>query len=730
MSDLSHILKQIFVGSMLCLLAFGGPLTAYAQATDLATQPAYAGIIQPTGASAATYHYNVATGLWENEYYTWSPVTKETTAKVAPEYTYNQQSGQWDSAVWGYHPSISNYELVTVSVTTPPSGAITHGGPPAPAPIPVLVVAQSTVPGSSSNLNSSPSPSASLIPSSAVNTAASVDVGADSKHVGLQSVASSTVAAPGLAINTMGGVTLANTINSTALSGNAILIGNTTAGNATTGNASAVATIMNLLQSSTSLLGRGAALFTTDIQGDVTGDLLIDPAALVQPATAALTDLNNVTINSKQDGAIQNDINLSAASGNAGASDNRDVGNATTGTATAVANVLNLINSVVAANQSFLGVINIYGNFTGDILVPTDTLNALLAGNAASGGEVESAAPASGVGNRSASTSDQQITNNVDLAALSGNAVQSDNTHTGSATTGGALTKLTILNLTGHKVDAANSLLVFVNVLGTWVGVIMDAPTGTTAAVLTGGDDGSNDNGDATADSQNMLVPSSGQQRSQYSPTDAQTESNNYITNNITARAVSGDAMVSSNTRSGDATSGNASASANIFNLINSQFSLSHWFGVLFINVFGAWHGNFGAAKPVANPATQNAEPSIVMTTGGNTDQSTAGSGGVPRIFRFNGTGIGRTATGLSRIQTSSFGNDQEYEQFVDTVSEVLGTNDIVERVIQHRQSHPAITSEPRYRMSVLPLVLGIAGLTLVGSERIRAIRRRWAMAV
>jgi hypothetical protein len=63
----------------------------------------------------------------------------------------------------------------------------------------------------------------------------------------------------------------------------------------------------------------------------------------------------------------------------------------------------------------------------------------------------------------------------------------SRNTQADSAKTGDATSNLTLLNLTGHNVIAENAVLVFVNVFGKWVGLIMDAPQGATSAVLGGG---------------------------------------------------------------------------------------------------------------------------------------------------------------------------------------------------------------------------------------------------
>jgi hypothetical protein len=637
-----------------------------------------AGVNRPTGASAATYHYNPANGLWENDYYTWNPATKETVARTAPEYTYNPQTAMWDTSVWEYQTSSSTYVLVPHSVATPPTGAVTHGGPvvtpaattsntTAKAAIP-LASSQSATDSSTAALNSQPAGTTAGDPASAGSTRSDTNAT---------------------------GVVLGNTVNSDATSGNALLQSNMAAGDAISGDASAFATVLNLLQSSSSLTGSGLTTFTKNIQGDVNGDLLIDPAALTQPANIAPTTLNNLTLNSSLDAGIQNNISLDAASGNADVLDNTHAGDAITGDANAVANVINMINSVVAANQSFLGVVNIYGNFSGDIVVPTSSLNALLASNADS----PSAGPTTPT-LTATSDSTQQIMNNIDLAAASGKAVQTSNTTTGSALSGDALTKLTIFNLTGRKVTAANSLLVFVNVLGTWVGVIMDAPVGATTAALTG---------DATSASTAPSMDSN--------PVTADVHQNDKesIINNITAHATSGNATVQDNFSSGNAVSGSAHASANIFNMLNSQFSLSHWFGILFINVFGAWHGNFGTAKPPVAPSGSTSSAT------GTTGATTTGRVQVGKVFRFVPSGI--SATPVSRSNTGGLGGTESYDQLVDSVGQVLAAQDIVQKVQAHKVQPAHAAAQPKYALSALPIVVGLTGLVAVGVERVKSAR-------
>lgn len=442
------------------------------------------------------------------------PTTTEAVAPATPPsdpertYTYNTETGRWDSDKWAFNPATGKYEAIVLPLVVEEEQATAND----PATLQPAV----DQPNSTSTINS--------------------DTNA----------------------------TINNTLDSNATTGDALVDSNTTAGNATSGGAAAVATIMNTINSSVSGNGAEFATFVTDVVGDVHGDIMLYPMLLAAMLQAAAHPSES-TIIANNDATITNDINLNATSGNATVANNTTAGNATTGSADTVANVMNIINSIIAANQSFVGTVNIYGNLDGDILVAPDFLPQLLASN--NGG---SSAPANSLTVSSEDT--QSIINNIDLSAASGNALVANNTNAGNATTGAAKTNLVLLNLSGHQIVAKDSLLVFVNVLGQWVGLIVDAPSGTSAAAL--------GNGVTTNDVAPDLT--------------INVDNNSKIVNNLNLNSQSGDATVESNTIAGHAATGNATASANVANVAGSQLGLSGWFGVLFINVFGSWLGSFG----------------------------------------------------------------------------------------------------------------------------------------
>jgi hypothetical protein len=328
-----------------------------------------------------------------------------------------------------------------------------------------------------------------------------------------------------------------------------------------------------------------------------------------------------------------------------------------------------------------MGVININGNLNGDILLPPNFVDTLLASN---------------VPHYNVNTADftntvavnnnvnQAINNQVNADANSGNASVANNTTGGSATSGLANTNITVFNLTGSNLVASNDLLVFVNVLGTWYGMIMNAPAGTTAASLGGGvSSNTTVNNDATLNN----------------------NADQSINNNVRVRADSGDATVASNTSGGNATSGNATSSVNLMNMINNSLSLNGWFGLLFIIVFGTWNGSFGVNTSAGDPVT---------------NPNNAASGGSGPMFQFvsatpGGSNVTKTYSAPSGGSTTGSSNDG-----------VVLSADTVKKAASNLASSDAITqAQKAANYLILPAIgTGLAFLILAVGERNRFFHR------
>jgi hypothetical protein len=604
----------------------------------------------PTGPDSNTYTYNPATGLWENAYYTWDPVTHKTAPKTPQTYSYNPATGMWDTTQWVYSPESGKYVPNVVEATNPPLN------------------------------NNSVQPLANLTDGALPNTTTNSTTNNGTFDLFYDA-------------------SISNKISQMAATGDASVIGNTLGGNALSGNALDVTNIMNLLQSQWNIQPAVNLLtFTSNINGNVVGDITLDPGIVntgpLSNSTVNNQNDNNVTINAKGNGLINNDIILGATSGDATVGHNTTAGNATTGSATAIANVVNVINSAISAGQSFLGVININGNLNGDILLPPNFVDQL----------ISSGAPHATINTSQIQTNNvvaditdtQTINNNVNLSSASGSATVGHNTTAGNATSGNASTNLTVFNLTGRQVVGTNSLLVFVNVLGQWVGLIMDAPAGSTTAALCGGSCQTNNivnnNLNLTADTTNT------------------------INNNITEAAQSGNAAVTDNTTAGNATSGNASASANLMNISNSDFNLAGWFGILFINVLGTWNGSFGVNTDAGN---------ILTDAGFGSGLSSAGQpGGIlpAKVFKFvPGGGSNNSPAAVVPLTGGGSGGDSQ-------PSAVLATS--TDRTPPANGLLPV--ADPQHHNAwIFPVSAGLfVGMLILGAEAVPELNDRVSLAL
>ncbi|MEO8105376.1 MAG: hypothetical protein ABI602_03510 [Candidatus Saccharibacteria bacterium] len=632
---LSLLITRTSLGLTAVFLSFM-PLAAFADvapgtagdAAPVCTAPAAStpGVVRPVGADSGTYTYNCGSNLWENAHYSFNPATGIYAAKDPVIYTYDPATGKYDTITWLYSAPHAQYEPVTISVNQPPAGFTVIG-----APLPAAPANGNPTPGASSITNTGPGSDNSINNSGAGGTGSINQTGPNSTN---------TISGAGsnnLNLNNLNNVTVANLISGQATTGSASVLGNTTGGSATTGNAQDLATIVNMLQSASNALGGNTLTFVQNINGNVNGDLLLDPATLgaIQPAGSGTTSNNNLNVNNTTNATLTNGVNLNATTGDATVAQNTSAGDANSGSASAIANVVNLINSAITGGQSFLGVININGNLNGDILLPPNFIDQLIASNVPTvnvnigntGPSSNNTINSTGSNNTNVTnTNNQGITNNIQTTAASGNANVSQNTSAGNASTGSAATSITAFNLTGSNVIGSNDLLVFVNVMGKWVGMIVNAP-GATAAELGSG---------ITTNTSNAAGNNT---------TNVTNTTNQKITNNINLAAQSGNATVTQNTKAGNATTGNANTAVNLLNIQNSSLSLANWFGILFINVFGTWNGSFGINTAAGDP---------VPVLGGYTSNGNSNSGPPARVsahvFRF----VPHAADSSSSTRTNS----------------------------------------------------------------------------
>lgn len=646
-------LKRLLYVTAMLLSLFGMPSSVYAETatgTDATPAPAASttdtkasstpvatatGPTSPPGDASKTYTLNPATGLWENDKYTWDPATKQTAPKTPADYSYNPATGMWDTSSWKYDAPSGKYVENTISQPQAPEAT-----------------------------------AAGILPAAGATTS---DTSAKPKTQAEN------------AFKLFFNAAISNKTSLSAVSGNAAVSQNTSGGSAASGDALALANLINLLQSSWDYASKGGLdTFMANMFGNVTGDITLNPTA----ASAAPLPAAGVTVNSSGSSAIANDILVGAKTGDATVAKNTQAGDATSGNAAAIANIINSINSSISAGRSFFGILNIFGNFNGDVLFSTPLGSLLSSGTATAGAQPP---PAS-----IQASSNQAITNTVNASASSGNALVAGNTSAGNATTGNSDSTVTILNLTGRQIIGKNALLVFVNVLGKWVGLIVDAPAGTRAAAI----------GNATDTAISL-------------PTSVSSQETQSITNNLALSAASGDATVTKNTSAGNASSGNASTQANIVNIMNSSLSLTDWFGVLFINVFGNWQGSFGVNTEAG---TIIIPPQEVPTNSVQPLSSSANTGSVTS---------GNTGPKLQQLFASAANFSQPGDNTAEVLAATTTDNSPSETIepVSRSATVPQLSASLSRGPNLLSIIGAAVGLSMLAIERTVYYRNRQSSA-
>lgn len=329
------------------------------------------------------------------------------------------------------------------------------------------------------------------------------------------------------------------------------------------------------------------------------------------------------------DATLNNDIVLKSQTGNNTANLNTGDGNVTTGEATTLANIVNLANTNITAAQWLIGVVNIFGDMVGNIILPKNTASTTnttngTAGTMAANSNTGAMSDNTATFNNSSTDSFQnansaKVTSNVDVSANTGNNTASVNTGGGGVTTGNsnaAVSNSTIANQ--NTIDEEGTVwMVFINEAGKWVGHIIGNPYGDTAA--SNSLNIAQEKGGAGTQVYNAGTGTSSTNDATHNQTSNSTvtnENNAKITNNVTAVADTGNNESSYNTGKGTIDTGDANVGLNLVNMVNTNV-VAKKFIAIFVNVIG----NF-----VGDVVTPDQQTGNTVADSSNTGNNTGGN--------------------------------------------------------------------------------------------------------
>lgn len=274
----------------------------------------------------------------------------------------------------------------------------------------------------------------------------------------------------------------------------------------------------------------------------------------------------NVAVNIDNNASIDNQIDITATSGN-NAIDG--AGSATIGTGDAYAglNLINVANTNLVDSNYLLVTLNAFQDVNGDIVFPS--LSQFF-GSLAHGASTPQVIDIENTGT---------IHNNVAVEADAGNNSIS-NTGSSSIQTGDAHSSTNVFNQLNSSLIGGQSVSVVFRVHGTWAGEIFGAPDN---LAWTAGDDGSIYLFDVASPSKNGSLTVHGTSTAE-------------INNNVNVVALTGENAIT-NSETAVISTGNAYAGANIINVANANVIGRNWI-LAVINIFGDFDGNIAFGRP------------------------------------------------------------------------------------------------------------------------------------
>jgi len=293
----------------------------------------------------------------------------------------------------------------------------------------------------------------------------------------------------------------------------------------------------------------------------------LNTAESTAPCLNSICDPTSLLIDLINQAQIDNNIHLTANSGQNTAAGN---GSISTGNAYASANIVNLANTNIIDSNYLLLVFNNFDDLSGSIVLPnSDFFTSLFPQKNNNGGNFSL--------NNSA-----EVTNSATTIADSGNNLTQGN-GTSTIITGNSTATSYTENLINQNFLNSNNFSMLIRVHGSWSGDVFGLPEGM----------GWEDTGNGIRLFYNP-EGSSGQS----SQSNINITNDAKINNNVQVFALTGDNQINdSKDGVGHIQTGNAHADSTIVNIANTNIIGSNWVNLIF-NIYGNWSGNLAFGQP------------------------------------------------------------------------------------------------------------------------------------
>lgn len=491
---------------------------------------------------------------------------------------------------------------------------------------------------------------------------------------------------------------LSNNVNLDANSGANTISQNTSGGNISTGDLQGSIDIINVANSN---FAPGSSVGVQSLNGG-SGDLylLASDGRTLLPSndTTGANSSNANTVNgtnvvhfiTTNTADIGNDVNLFADTGKNSVTENTSLGDFMTGSIDMALNLVNLINLQLPNLLLNLDIWSIFGDQTGDLVMPTNS-------NTGSNSSNTNTVNTTNVANLGI-TQNADIANNFDIATNTGGNQLDSNSVVGNVETGS-------VNVKGGVTNIANSgqpILYLINVMGKWLGEAIMPGVGVMVSELGNVDTGANSDNSNTVNQVNVA--------------DTTLNQNANVGNNIKMDLNTGNNTVARNTKVGNIQTGSIDVMANIVNFVNSFGGNLSNFSLGIVNIFGNWFGSVKSPTAAATASAQSSGSAPLSATAGAQSQST------PQLNNSNTTTSSTAAPStqgvLAATVSPTVSSNANASSGSSSVAAVANVNESATQIAsatvlgatQSLATSPVVAGTTSHRTSSLPwIAVGVA---------------------
>ena len=339
-----------------------------------------------------------------------------------------------------------------------------------------------------------------------------------------------------------------------------------------TGDAVATSDVYN--EVNTSIVSDNYQQTTINIEGTHDGDINLLEQFESVVANDTETETGSLTVHNENIAEVTNEIEVNANTGENSIETDGGNANIQTGDAVALSNTVNVVNTAIVGNNVLFAVVNVYGEWNGDLIVPGEGL-------------LEVAPEPVYAETVIMNENEADVENEVLVEADTGNnAIDSEgNNNTADIISGAAYAGSEVVNIVNTSIVKNNFFFLMINNLGSWTGQISNwsEESGSYSNIFTY-DFGVLDGGEAPTIDGLLAI---------FNKNSAKVE------NNVNVSANTGGNTIETEGDNAQALieTGNAWAQAKIINFINTNIIGNNWLFAV-VNIMGKWNGDAVFAYP------------------------------------------------------------------------------------------------------------------------------------